>query len=48
MISQRLRRGKRHFLVKWQGYVEPTWEPEEFLLDEDGNAIVPLKEFLES
>ena len=48
VISQRLRRGKRHFLVKWQGYVEPTWEPEEFLLDEDGNAIVPLKEFLES
>ena len=30
------------FLVKWLGYVEPTWEPLEFYLDESGAPILPL------
>jgi hypothetical protein len=30
--SRRVRR-KLQYLVKWQGYPEPTWEPEEFCAD---------------
>jgi hypothetical protein len=30
--SRRIRR-KLQYLVKWQGYPEPTWEPEEFFAD---------------
>ena len=32
VISQRKYRGKQQYLVKWKGYDDPTWEPEDFLL----------------
>ena len=47
VLSRRLFRGKVQCLVKWQGYAEPTWEPENFLQDEAGDPILPLQEFLE-
>jgi len=46
VLSSRRFRGKRQYLVKWCGYLEPTWEPYEFLLDESGTPIVPLQRFL--
>ena len=41
-ISQRKYRGKQQYIVKWKGYDDPTWEPEDFLLNETGVPIVPL------
>ena len=46
VISVRFRRGKRQFLVKWTGYRDPTWEPEDNLKDEEGQHIVQLQQFL--
>ena len=37
---------KTLYLVKWVGYKDPTWEPEEFLRDEEGREIIPLKHYL--
>ena len=37
---------KTLYLVKWVGYKDPTWEPEEFLHDEEGREILPLKHYL--
>ena len=37
---------KTLYLVKWVGYKDPTWEPEEFLRDEEGREIIPLKQYL--
>ena len=34
------------YLVKWVGNKDPTWEPEEFLHDEEGREIIPLKHYL--
>ena len=48
ILSKRIFRVKPQFLVKWLGYEEPTWEPEENLLDESGQRIVPLQDFLNS
>lgn len=47
VLSHRRFRGRKQYLVKWRGYQDPTWEPEAFLLDEDGSPIIPLKEYLE-
>ena len=38
-------RSKLQYLVRWEGYVQPTWEPAEFLLDEDGHDIEPLSDY---
>ena len=46
VISQRKYRSKQQYLVKWKGYDDPTWEPEDFLLNEAGVPIVPLQLFL--
>ena len=48
ILSQRLFRRQKQFLVKWKGYKEPTWEPVGHLLDESGAPIVPLQNFLRS
>ena len=45
ILSDRMDRGKRQYLVKWVGYSDPTWEPAEFLLDEAGNPIRPLQSY---
>ena len=45
VLSQKLHRRKKMFLIKWKGYTDPTWEPEENLLDESGSPIIPLQEF---
>ena len=37
---------KTLYLVKWVGYKDPTWEPEELLHDEEGREIIPLKHYL--
>ena len=46
VISQRKYRSNQQYLVKWKGYDDPTWEPEDFLLNEAGVPIVPLQLFL--
>ena len=34
VLSHRTYRAKLQYLVKWQGYQEPTWEPDSYQLDE--------------
>lgn len=46
VLSERLYRNAKQYLVKWQGYDEPTWEPAENLMDESNEPIIPLKQFL--
>ena len=48
ILSHRLFRRQKPFLVKWQGYKEPTWEPVGYLLDESRTPIVPRHTFLHS
>ena len=48
ILSQRLFHRQKQFLVKWQGYKEPTWEPVGYLLDESHTPIVPRQKFLHS
>ena len=48
VLSEPRFRGKKQYLVKWKGYQDPTWEPEHFLFDEAGQAILPLQLFLTS
>ena len=48
ILSQWLFRRQKKFLVKWQGYKEPTWEPAGYLLDESRTPIVPRQKFLHS
>ena len=36
VLSDKRFRGKDQYLVKWEGYPEPTWEPKQNLLDESG------------
>ena len=44
--GERLMRSKLQYLVRCrEGYVQPTWEPAEFLLDEDGHDIEPLSDY---
>ncbi len=31
LLRQRMQQGKRHYLVKWLGYPDPTWEPEDHI-----------------
>ena len=46
VLSSRTRHGKTQYLVKWLGYVDPTWEPSQYLMDESGLPIIPLRDFL--
>ena len=42
-----LKRGARtHYLVKWKGYRDATWEPEEYLMDEVGNELISLQNYI--
>ena len=45
-VNYSLPRVNQQYLVKWKGYDDPTWEPEDFLLNEAGVPIVPLQLFL--
>ena len=45
VLSHRGRGRSRRFLVKWKGYVDATWEPEQFLQDEIGHDLIPLREY---
>ena len=46
ILSQRLFRRQKEFLVEWQGYKKPSWEPAGYLLDESRTPIVPRQKFL--
>lgn len=46
VLSDRRYYGRQQYLVKWQGYEEPTWEPAVHLQDESGHSIVPLQNYL--
>ena len=46
ILKSRRFRNQLQYLVKWQGYTEPTWEPEANLQDESGKNIVPLAKCL--
>ena len=50
ILDHREHKGKRQYLVKWQGYPqdESTWEPAENLLDESGKDIVQLRQYWSS
>ena len=48
VLSERRFHRRRQFLVKWMGYPEPTWERAANLLDDSGNPIIPLQNFLRS
>ena len=48
ILSQRLIHRQKQFLVKWQGYKEPTWELVGYLLDEARTPIVLRQKFLHS
>ena len=48
VLSHRCRDGRKQYLVKWQGYRDPTWEPERYLWNEAGQPIVPLQRYLDS
>jgi len=45
VLSHRKRGRRCQYLVKWQGYTDATWEPEQFLQDEDGHDLLPLKDY---
>ena len=42
---QRQLKGTPEILVKWKGYDETTWEPDNFLKDEYGRDIFPLRTY---
>ena len=48
VVSDRRYRGNSQYLVKWQGYIDPTWEPMDNLLNEAGQQLDPLKLYLQS
>ena len=48
VLAQRVYRRKQQYLVQWSGYAEPTWEPENFLRDESGQDLQPLRLFKET
>ena len=48
VLSERHFHRRRQFLVKWMGYPEPTWERAANLLDDSGNPIISLQNFLRS
>ena len=43
ILAHRRERNRLKYLVKWIGYPEATWEPEEFLKNEAGQDLEPLK-----
>ena len=45
IISMKVVRGKREFLIKWAGYKDPSWEPEK-LMRESEDFIPHIEEFL--
>ena len=47
-LYQRLFRRLKQFLVKWQGYKEPTWEPAGYLLGASRTPIVTHLKFRHS
>ena len=46
VLNQRMYRGRKQYLVKWEGYADPTWEPEAYLMDESGSPIAPLRQYM--
>jgi len=47
ILSHRKRGRRIFYLVRWQGYAEATWEPEEYLQNEEGDDLIPLKAYKE-
>ena len=49
ILNHRTVRRQVQFLaiVKWEGYKDPTWEPQKFLKDESGKDILPLRRYKE-
>ena len=45
VLSHKKRGARTHYLVKWKGYRDATWEPEEYLIGEAGNELIPLQNF---
>ena len=48
VLSHRIRYRRKQYLVKWEGYSEPTWEPEDNLMNEAGQPLQPLQQYLAS
>ena len=46
VLSHKKRGARTHYLVKWKGYRDATWEPEEYLMDEAGNELIPLQNYI--
>ena len=47
ILSHRSRGRRTRYLVKWKGYTDATWEPEEYLQNEEGEDLIPLKKYKE-
>ena len=47
ILSHRRRRHRLEYLVRWVGYKDATWEPEQFLQNEAGEDLIPLKTYKE-
>mmetsp|Transcript_647 Transcript_647/g.458 ORF Transcript_647/g.458 Transcript_647/m.458 type:complete len:97 (-) Transcript_647:11-301(-) len=43
LLDHKFENGKHHYLVKWQGFAETTWEPDENI----GSELAKLKESLQ-
>ena len=43
ILSHRRERNRLKYLVKWIGYPDATWEPEQYLKNEIGQDLEPLK-----
>lgn len=48
VLSHRSRGRQRQYLVKWKGYADATWEPEQFLQDEERGDLIPLQVYKRS
>ena len=46
ILSLKWERNKRSFLIKWEGYDDPTWEPEEQLRESEDFEFY-LEQYLE-
>ena len=46
VLSHKKRGARTHSLVKWKGYRDATWEPEEYLMDEARNELIPIQNYI--